>query len=84
MIEFLQPVSKAVVAHRELLPKGSLGKKIDLHIDSGELPDLVGAGFAIQRCRNQNRYMYVLYTGCGSGGLIVTAKSCPGDKWKSG
>ena len=60
MIEFLQPVSKAVVAHRELLPKGSLGKKIDLHIDSGELPELVGAGFAILGIReNRNHVDYL-------------------------
>jgi arginase family enzyme len=47
MIEFLSPVPKKVVAHKEILPEGSLGKQIQLHRESGDLPDLKNASFAI-------------------------------------
>ncbi len=40
MIEFLSPVSKKVLAHREILPPGTLGKEIEIHATKGELPDL--------------------------------------------
>ena len=40
MIEFLTPVSKTVIAHREVLPNGVLGKNIRVHANTGELPDL--------------------------------------------
>ena len=47
MIEFLTPVNKQIVAHREILPDGVLGKSIDIHQASGELPDLKGVDFAL-------------------------------------
>ena len=47
MIEFLSPVSKKVLAHREILPPGVLGKKINIHAAMGELPDLKGARLAL-------------------------------------
>ncbi len=47
MKEFLVPVSKKVVAHREILPPGVLGKQIKLHTKRGELPETKGAKFAI-------------------------------------
>ena len=47
MIEFLSPVSKVVLAHREVLPKGTLGKQIAPHAHSGQLPDLKKVKFAI-------------------------------------
>jgi len=34
MIDFLIPVSKTVLAHREVLPKGVLGKHILAHSNS--------------------------------------------------
>jgi len=39
MIDFLIPVSKSVLAHREVLPNGVLGKQIAVHSTEGELPD---------------------------------------------
>lgn len=47
MIEFLSPVSKKVLAHREILPLGTLGKQIEIHFKLGELPDLRDVKFAI-------------------------------------
>ncbi|WP_432411770.1 formimidoylglutamase [Rasiella sp. SM2506] len=47
MIEFLSPVSKKVVAHKEVLPEGTLGKQIEVHRKNGDLPNLKGVGFAI-------------------------------------
>ena len=47
MIEFLTPVSKAVLAHREVLPNGVLGKNIAVYGNEGELPDLKNVKFAI-------------------------------------
>lgn len=47
MIEFLSPVSKRVLAHREILPLGVLGKKIGVHQEKGELPDLKDVTFAL-------------------------------------
>ncbi len=47
MIEFLSPVSKKVLAHREILPPGTLGKQIELHSKIGELPNLKEVKFAI-------------------------------------
>ena len=40
MIEFLTPVSKPVIAHREVLPAGTIGKRLLVHTIKGELPDL--------------------------------------------
>jgi len=47
MIEFLSPVSKKVLAHREILPLGTLGKQIETHAKTGELPALKNVKFAI-------------------------------------
>src|SRR5690606_23583387 len=47
MIEFLSPVSKKVLAHREILPVGTLGKQIEVHAKTGELPNLKDVKFAI-------------------------------------
>jgi arginase family enzyme len=47
MIEFLSPVSKQVLAHREILPDGVLGKRIQIHTEKGSLPSIKKAGFAI-------------------------------------
>lgn len=62
MIEFLSPVSKAVIAHREVLPTGVLGKQIDVHHTKGDLPDIKNATFAIlgiRENRNDINYMGV-------------------------
>ena len=47
MIDFLSPVSKKVLAHREVLPPGTLGKQIETHSSKGELPNLKNVKFAI-------------------------------------
>src|SRR5690554_4747006 len=47
MIDFLSPVSKKVLAHREVLPPGTLGKLIRVHAEKGELPSFEGIKFAI-------------------------------------
>jgi len=47
MIEFLSPVSKQVLAHREILPEGVLGKQIKIHSKEGSLPAMDKAGFAL-------------------------------------
>ena len=60
MIEFLSPVSKKVIAHREVLPLGVLGKQIAIHSKKGELPNLKDVSFAllgIKENRNDVNYM---------------------------
>mgnify|MGYP001566662188 CR=1 FL=1 len=47
MIEFLTPVSKSVLAHREVLPNGVLGKNISVDGKTGELPELKNVKFAL-------------------------------------
>ncbi len=47
MIEFLVPVSKKVLAYREFLPIGTLGKQIEVQAKAGELPNLKNVKFAI-------------------------------------
>ena len=47
MIEFLTPVSKTVLAHREVLPNGVLGKNIAVYGNTGELPLLENVKFAL-------------------------------------
>src|SRR5690606_38025630 len=47
MREFLSPVSKKVNAHREILPPGTLGKQIETHSKTGELPVLKDVKFAL-------------------------------------
>ena len=55
MIEFLTPVSKPVIAHREVLPVGTIGKQLFVHTIKGELPDLEDVKFAIFGCKENRR-----------------------------
>lgn len=60
MIEFLDPVPKTVIAHKEILPPGVLGKLINVHHKKGDLPDLKNVKFAflgIRENRNDVDYM---------------------------
>jgi formiminoglutamase len=60
MIEFLSPVSKSVVALREVLPSGVLGKQIKIHSKQGDIPDLKDvkiAIFGIKENRNDVDYI---------------------------
>ncbi len=60
MIEFLSPVSKQAIAHREVLPVGVLGKQIAIHQNSGDLPRLKNVRFAllgVRENRNDVNYM---------------------------
>jgi len=60
MIEFLSPVSKSVLAHREVLPNGVLGKQISTHSIKGELPDFSEVSFAIFGVKeNRNDVDYI-------------------------
>lgn len=60
MIEFLSPVSKKVVAHREILPLGVLGKEIEIHHTKGNLPSFKGVRFAILGVReNRNDINFI-------------------------
>lgn len=55
MIEFLTPVSKSIVAHSEVLPAGTIGKKLAIYTSQGELPDLTNVKFAIFGCKENRR-----------------------------
>jgi len=60
MIDFLDPISKNILAHREILPQGVLGKAIRVHSEKGVLPDLEGVSLAIigvLENRNDVNYM---------------------------
>ena len=60
MIEFLSPISKTVIAHKEVLPEGVLGKQIQTHHVTGDLPDLKNVKFAILGIlenRNDENYL---------------------------
>ncbi len=60
MIEFLSPVSKSVLAHREVLPNGVLGKQIDAYGISDELPSLDNVKFALLGVKeNRNDVDYI-------------------------
>ncbi len=60
MIEFLSPVSKSVIAHREVLPPGVLGKQIQIHSKEGEIPDLKDVKIAILGIKeNRNDVDYI-------------------------
>ncbi len=60
MIEFLSPISKQLVAHREILPAGVLGKQIELHREQGNLPNLKEVKFAIVGVKeNRNDVNYI-------------------------
>ena len=47
MIEFLSAVPKSVLAHREVLPEGTLGKHVRAYAVEGQLPDFSDKGFVI-------------------------------------
>ena len=55
MIDFLSPVSKNVLAYREQLPEGTLGKQMQIHATKSDLPELEGVTFAILGIQ-ENRY----------------------------
>ena len=55
MIEFLSPVSKSVLVHREVLPEGVLGKHIAVHKEAGNLPDLNGVRLALLGIRENRK-----------------------------
>jgi len=55
LIEFLTPVSKAIIAHRELLPKGTIGKQLPVHTSHEEFPDLTNVKVAIFGCKENRR-----------------------------
>jgi len=60
MIDFLIPVSKSVLAHREILPEGVLGKQIAVHRKKGELLDLTNIKFALIGIKeNRNDVDYI-------------------------
>ena len=64
MIEFLTPVSKKVLADRELLPLGTLGKQIEVHAEVGDLPDLKNVTFAIFGVKEIVRMLITLVKNC--------------------
>ncbi len=55
MIEFLSPVSNTVIAHREVLPMGTIGKQVLLHTVKDQLPDLKEVKFAIFGAKENRR-----------------------------
>jgi len=60
MIDFLTPVSKSVLAHKEVLSEGVLGKQILIYSEKDELPALEKVKFAIlgiKENRNDVDYM---------------------------
>ncbi len=60
MIDFLIPVSKSVLAHREVLPDGVLGKQIAVHRNKGELPERTNVKFALIGVKeNRNDVDYI-------------------------
>ena len=95
MKEYLTPISKAVIAHREVLPAGTLGKQIDFYVQGGALPTISKAKFAIfgvRENRNDIDYMggdvnfenfrkalYSLYPGNWSGKIIDLGDVDSGD-----
>lgn len=94
MIEFLSPVSKNVIAHREVLPIGVLGKEITIHKKKGDIPDLKDVHFAllgVRENRNDVNFMggdvqfdsirkalYGLYPGNWSKGITDLGDIEPG------
>lgn len=95
MKEYLTPVSKSVIAHREILPIGTLGKQIALHLNAGDLPTITTAKFAIFGiCENRNdvdymgadvnfenfrKALYSLFPGNWSGKIIDLGDILKGD-----
>ncbi|EDM44978.1 formiminoglutamase-related protein [unidentified eubacterium SCB49] len=95
MKEYLTPVSTSVIAHREVLPVGTLGKQIELHSEAGVLPAVTKAKFAIfgiRENRNDINYngdsvnfesfrkaLYSLYPGNWAGKIIDLGDIDKGD-----
>jgi len=79
MEDFFTPVSKAVIAHRELLPENTLGKKLVLHSQKNNFPDISSSKIVIfgvsesRKCENYlgkqpvfdsvRKSFYALYSG---------------------
>lgn len=62
---FLSPVSDAVLAHKELLPLQTLGRKIKVHSKQSGIPDLEGVQIAIigvLENRNDENYIGETFT----------------------
>ncbi len=60
MIDFLTPVSKSVLAHKEILPTSVFGKQIETYSTPGELPELAKVTIAIigvKENRNDINYL---------------------------
>ncbi|MAN59488.1 MAG: arginase [Flavobacteriaceae bacterium] len=95
MNEFLSPVSKKVIAHREVLPDGVLGKQIKAHTKKSGIPNLANARFAILGIlenRNDVNYIgaevsvdafrrafYSLYPGNWTGAIVDLGDICRGE-----
>lgn len=47
MIEFFSPVGKSVLAHKEILPEGTIGKMIRTHSEKGLMPEVSEGDLAI-------------------------------------
>lgn len=60
MVEFLSPVSKNIRALQEILPEGSLGKKIEAHVEKGQIPSLKNIKIALLGIKeNRNDVDYI-------------------------
>ncbi len=60
MIDFLTPVSKSVLAQKEVLPIGVLGKQINTYNKKGDFPDFTNVRFAIIGVKeNRNDVDYI-------------------------
>jgi len=60
MIDFLSPVSKSVLAHREILPSSVLGKQIEVYQKKGELPEMSNVSLALLGVKeNRNDVDYI-------------------------
>ncbi len=60
MIDFLTPVSKSVLAQKEVLPIGVLGKQINTYNKKGDFPDFTNVRFAILGVKeNRNDVDYI-------------------------
>jgi len=60
MIDFLTPVSKSVLAQKEVLPIGVLGKQINTYNKKGDFPEFTNVRFAIIGVKeNRNDVDYI-------------------------
>lgn len=58
MIEFLSPVSESVLAYREDLPLGTLGKQIQPYTEEEGMPEVAGVTFAIVGIKENRSSLY--------------------------